>query len=250
MAKYEKNLSDDEFGRLYSPSYFDRFSGNDGYPRSAFVHPPRKWEERRRTLLDLAALSGEELVLEAGSAAGSLSMLLAPHAKQVIGVDLSEVAIDRARERAAREHVSNVEFVKGSIDDLSRFRDENFDRVVGFDIIEHVFDPVLRGFIEEAHRVLKPGGFLCLFTPNLNHYVERLKQGNVILQQTPEHIAVRNWGMIEAQLRATRTDFVIDKLYYNTAPYPVIRHVESVLKHVPLLKELVRWRICARLRKP
>lgn len=250
MADYEKRLSDDEFDRLYSDDYYRRFEGADrGYTVSRFVNPLHKWARRERAMLDLAQLDGEEVVIEAGSAAGSLSLILARHARQVIGVDLAPVAVELARERARRLQVANVEFVVGSIADLSFAESGSIDRVVGFDIVEHVYNDVLRGFFRESARVLKTGGALCIYTPNLNHYVERMKQRNFPIRQAPDHIAVRNWAMIAEQLAASGASLQVESLYYIESPYPIVRHADRVLMKVPRLGALFQWRICARLVK-
>jgi len=249
MVDYEKKMTKAEFSRFYSLEYFQRFSEESGYPVSWFIHPPRKWSVRAETLLALADLHGTENVLEAGSALGSLTGLIAPNAASVTGVDLSRYAVEESRKRAKRKGISNVRFEVGSIDDLSQFPDASFDRVLAFDIVEHVYDPVLRGFFQESYRVLRRSGTLCIFTPNLDHYVERIKQHNFVIKQTPEHIAVRNWPMLKSQLRESGANFAEDTLFFNTAPYPVIRHVERLLKTVPLVKKFVQWRLCVRLAK-
>jgi SAM-dependent methyltransferase len=44
------------------------------------------------------------------------------------------------------------------------WQDASFDGVASLDVIEHVLDPIL--FLAEIHRVLRPGGFAVLSTPN------------------------------------------------------------------------------------
>ncbi|RTZ60737.1 MAG: SAM-dependent methyltransferase [Gammaproteobacteria bacterium] len=49
------------------------------------------------------------------------------------------------------------------------FEDETFDMIVSFAVFEHIDDP---GFVSsELDRVLKPGGWLCAWTPNKWGYV-------------------------------------------------------------------------------
>jgi len=55
--------------------------------------------------------------------------------------------------------------------DLSRlpypFRDSSFDEIRAVHLVEHLADVI--GFMEEAHRLLRPGGRLFLITP---HYTD------------------------------------------------------------------------------
>jgi SAM-dependent methyltransferase len=48
-------------------------------------------------------------------------------------------------------------------------QDDSVDLVVCDSVIEHLEDP--ESFFREAHRTLKPGGHLCLRTPNVRSYI-------------------------------------------------------------------------------
>lgn len=250
MLNYERQLTDQQFQEIYGDEYYRQFDeAAHGYPVSRFINPPRKWQLREQVMLDLVELAGDQVVIEAGSAAGSLSLVLARHARRVIGVDMSPVAVELARQRAGQHGMPNVEFVVASIADLSFAQPASIDRIVAFDIVEHVYNDVLRSFFLESARVLKPGGYLCLYTPNLNHYVERLKQQGLLIAQVPGHIAVRNWRMIDQQRAASGARLDLDRLYYIGSPYPIVRQLDRLLMRLPGIGDLFRWRICARLVK-
>ncbi len=55
-------------------------------------------------------------------------------------------------------------FLSGNIPPLSDFKDNSFDCVVSFQVIEHIEDDHL--FLKEISRVLKPGGVALVSTPN------------------------------------------------------------------------------------
>ena len=81
-------------------------------------------------------------------------------AKYVIGCDISDEAIDYAKEHFSAK---NIEFHKKDIRNLD-FPDETFDCVVSFETLEHVTEQDL--VISELKRVLKKGGILIISTPN------------------------------------------------------------------------------------
>ena len=77
---------------------------------------------------------------------------------RVVGADVSELALSRARGR-----LPEAEFVQLVPDEPLPFLDGSFDLVVCVETIEHVRDVQL--FLSEARRVLRPGATLGLTTP-------------------------------------------------------------------------------------
>jgi len=65
----------------------------------------------------------------------------------------------------------NIEYVKGDVTKLE-FPDNYFDMAFFGEIFEHVYD--LPRVLIEIKRVLKPGGFLSLSTPNLAAWYNRI----------------------------------------------------------------------------
>ena len=65
----------------------------------------------------------------------------------------------------------NIEYVKGDVTKL-KFPDNYFDMAFFGELIEHIYD--LPAFFYEVKRVLKPGGFLALSTPNLAAWYNRI----------------------------------------------------------------------------
>ena len=61
-------------------------------------------------------LSGQETVVDAYAGVGAFSVLLAPHAARVIGIEESTAAVEDARDNA--DGLSNVEFLAGKVEDI------------------------------------------------------------------------------------------------------------------------------------
>jgi 23S rRNA (uracil1939-C5)-methyltransferase len=66
-----------------------------------------------RDAVEQAALTGDEVVWDLYSGIGSIALALSARARQVVGVEIAEEAVERARENAALNGVGNVEFVAG-----------------------------------------------------------------------------------------------------------------------------------------
>jgi ubiquinone/menaquinone biosynthesis C-methylase UbiE len=108
-------------------------------------------------LVDLAAPSKGDVVLDVGTGTGLVANLLAPKVQPgpVFGIDLSENMLSIARSRKAK----NVQFVGMAAEHLV-FRPETFDLVTMGEALAYLADPTTA--LEEAHRVLKAGGRLAV----------------------------------------------------------------------------------------
>lgn len=87
-------------------------------PLSFFQVNPTQTERLYQLALDYAQLTGEETVVDAYCGAGTISLMLAQKAKQVIGIEIVEPAIINARENAARNGIDNAEFIVGATEDV------------------------------------------------------------------------------------------------------------------------------------
>lgn len=133
-----------------------------------------------------SALAEGRAVLDAGCGVGwGTALLLEADAASVVGLDLSEVALDSARERTA----GRATLVRGDLQ-AQPFDDDSFDLVVCFEAIEHVEDP--ERALDELRRVLRPDGVLLISSPNRGVY----PTGN------PHHLHEYASAELEATLRA------------------------------------------------
>ena len=102
--------------------------------------------EREQTFIDdivqkahierelLSHLDGIQTVFDGGAGCGRFSILLAKHGVKVTHFDISQPMIEKAKEIAENEGVSdNITFVKGALEDLSAYADKSFDLVMSFD---------------------------------------------------------------------------------------------------------------------
>ncbi|MFH0800702.1 MAG: arsenite methyltransferase [Pseudomonadota bacterium] len=99
-----------------------------------------------------------ETVLDLGSGAG-IDLLLAAKkvgiAGQVIGVDMTDAMIEKARENVAAAGLSNVDIRKGIIEEMP-VESESVDWVISNCVIN--LSPEKPRVFAEIYRVLKPGG--------------------------------------------------------------------------------------------
>lgn len=117
------------------------------------------YREKMRAIHRVAPDCPVEDLLEVGGGTSGLGALLYPGAK-VVNLDADASAAESPVNRDSR-----TTFVLGDATQLP-FPAESFDAVTMFDLLEHVADD--GAAIAEARRVLRPGGFLLISTPNEN----------------------------------------------------------------------------------
>ena len=106
-----------------------------------------------------AELTGREAVLDAGSGAGHTAFALAPHAAQVVSVDLAESMLAQGRRGAQERGLHNVEFRQADVESLP-FADGAFDVIVSRYSAHHWPHP--QTALAEFRRLLRPGGRLLI----------------------------------------------------------------------------------------
>jgi SAM-dependent methyltransferase len=118
---------------------------------------PPDFDLRRRFLLREAQRGNRALDL--GCGAGAFTAVLADAGADVIGVEVVEAALARAR--AAH---GELDFRLVPIGGPLPFADRSFDLVWASEVIEHVADT--ERWLAEVRRVMNPGGRLLLTTPS------------------------------------------------------------------------------------
>jgi SAM-dependent methyltransferase len=106
-----------------------------------------------KDVLRFVAPSGDERALDSGTGSGALAFALAPHVREVVGVDIVPELLEQARKRA--ERFPNVTFVEGDATKLP-LDYASFDLAGSLRTLHHIPRPELA--MAELVRVTRPGG--------------------------------------------------------------------------------------------
>ena len=110
-----------------------------------------------RPLLDLYP---DALALDVGCGRGEWLETLRDQGFKVLGVDLDEGMLEDCQ--ALQLEVRHED----ALSVLRSMNDESASLVSAFHLVEHIAFDDLRSLVEQAHRVLRPGGLLIMETPN------------------------------------------------------------------------------------
>jgi SAM-dependent methyltransferase len=150
-------------------------------------------------------------VLEAGCGLGYFTYALKRAGYDIIGVDVSHQAVEQATRAYGPFYEAE------SIESYARTAGRTFDAIVMVEVIEHLEDPIAA--VQDAVRLLSPGGSVVLTTPNRTYY------GHDQVWSTdlpPVHL----WWFSEKSIEvlARRTGCVAEFLDFSeyNARYPVL----------------------------
>lgn len=146
-------------------AYFDELAGRFGRD---YV-PGRSWKALAEALIKVL---NYRVVADLGAGEGTLAQLLAPHAEQVIAVDLSPKMVEFGSELARGNGLQNLEYRLGDIEDPP-IAAGTLDLAILSQALHHAEHP--QRAIDAAFRCLRPGGRLIVLDL-LQHQFEEARE--------------------------------------------------------------------------
>lgn len=160
-----------------------RFAQDEARAQAKYYFAIKRGEILFRNRVEVLSRGAD--VLEYGCSVGTQSARLSSTARTVCGIDISDVAIARAKENAP----PNAQFF--AMDALKmEFPDASFDLIFGSGIIHHL-DVTAAG--REIRRVLRPGGAALFWEPLGHNPIINLYRWATPSARTPdEHPLLRS----------------------------------------------------------
>lgn len=124
------------------------------------------WNEHFARYLFAGRLARHKEVLDIASGAGYGAAELARTAAKVVGIDRAAEAVSLASSTYRAPNLTFLQATGGKVP----FAAGSFDLITAFEVIEHM--PDWRDLIDEAARLLRPGGQFVVSTPNKLYYAE------------------------------------------------------------------------------
>lgn len=169
-------------------------SNNNAYRQERIVSIYAKLSDLQRSEETVLNLLKKDLhgmkMLDIGVGGGRTTLHFARLAREYVGIDCSEEMIKACNKRFA-DYPENISFQICDVRNMSLFEDDSFDFILfsfnGIDYISH--DDRLKA-LAEIKRVLKPGGYFCFSSHNIQsvHKLFDLKEQIAFQRETPKKI--------------------------------------------------------------
>ena len=153
MVKPKQTFTNDESRRRS----YDKASSE--YDNKRFTQAVE--DASNEVLADLLNLEPNSKILDLAAGTGRTSIPLAKNGFIVTALDLTEGMMKVMKKKIATQNIKNIDVVPGNAKQIP-YEDSSFDAVVSFRFL-HLFDEDdKQKIIDEAHRVVKPGGKVLL----------------------------------------------------------------------------------------
>jgi SAM-dependent methyltransferase len=124
-----------------------------------------------RHFLHATGVGRNHRILSLGCGDGSIERRLAPHVGEIVGLDISAVAIGQARAAAEAAGLRNLSFAVADGGALKLDALGRFDAVAAFAFLHHIEEAAIRDTLAAAHGALRPGGAFYSSDPNRRRLV-------------------------------------------------------------------------------
>lgn len=203
---FRSRLTSADVVHLYDEQYRNKI---DAQPAFLMVRGEYKINVYTRYAYEylVPRLNATSRILDIGCGSGDFCLAVASNnVKEVVGIDFSRLAVERAQSKREKSGLENCRFIVG---DVRRIEQEApYDFIVMNDVVEHLSDVELSGLFARFSGLLAGGGEVLIHSPN----------GLALCNDTDRDIVQT---LYKGYLRWTRGwkgfERTVEQLYYDQA---------------------------------
>jgi ubiquinone/menaquinone biosynthesis C-methylase UbiE len=156
-----------------------------------------------KELIDFIDPKPSEVIFDAGCGTGANIVLLHAKVRHIIGMDVTEAAISRCRQKILTNKIYNAFLLQGDVTQLP-LPSASVDKILCLSVFQYLTDFELRETLREYQRILRDNGAVILHVKNLSSLnlstlwlAKRLK--SLLRRTKQEHLRSYRWYMQELQ---------------------------------------------------
>ena len=179
-------------------------------------------------------------VLDIGSGVGTLDLYLAQKGRQVTGIEISQRAVDIARQSQRLLGINKIKFIRGDFFQL-KIR-EQFPFVICSEVLEHLSNE--QQAINKIYRLIKPEGLLLITVPSQN--APLIKLGAIKkFDQVSGHL--RRYTLDSLRLLLEKNQFKViytqktEGLVHNSLYVFRLNLIIKLANKFPFISDLITW---------
>jgi SAM-dependent methyltransferase len=212
------------------------------------ISPVMKYFRDRKVqaALSLGAFEKGGKILDVGCNTGQYTTLFDALGYKMVGVDLSDIAVNLAKENAKSLNLK-IDYLHADVEKLEMLNENTFDGVVSFSALRYLSG--LKVALQQIYRVTKKGGVVTLDFPNrhcpwfniLKNYFGVGNHVNDHFYTTKEMAAI----FAEAGFSGFEAKKIMFTHYtFNPAFLKMYKIVDSLFEQTPYIKEMAAIIVC------
>lgn len=182
-------------------------------------------------------------ILDLGCGTGEYTKKIAERlpGSKIVGLDISDKMIDVAKKKCQK--YKNISLYTGNAYS-TKFKNNSYDVICGFYFLHHVSLNKIR---DEIYRLLKPGGTVFFYEPNiLNPCVYLIKSSRVLKKMvgdTPEEWGINPFTVSKRlkyfrPISITTTEFIVPIQFFPFTLMSVLDKFTMLFSNIPVIKML------------
>lgn len=229
-------LKTKEMNKKIDKEYYNEYFEDNQY--SKFKDLNSFFQKYRiSNVLKLYTPNNNEYILDLGCGWGTFCFAIAPFCKEVTGIDYNQNGVDLCYKLLEKYKFPNVKFVCADAQDTG-LKSESYDVIICADLFEHLYPDTFEKVLDECKRLLKRGGKLVIWTPCRGHFLEKLKNNNLIIRPIEGHVDYKSMEYLIESLE--KRHFLIKKRYYGESHIPIFNRLEKLLMgSLPFLRRRI-----------
>lgn len=152
-----------------------------------------------RAILERIEVSPKDRVLDVAAGSALLGRALASRVREIVAVDITSAMLEKARDAAQREGISNIRFVESPAESLP-FEDGEFDLVVTRFSLHHIAEP--QRVVNEMVRVARGRGRIAIIDLIASEDANLARRSNEVeRRRDPSHATTLSWSQLQSLVR-------------------------------------------------